>query len=432
MVNDWNKITLKDFISIQRGHDLPTSIREDGNIPVMGSFGITGFHNVAKVNGPGVTIGRSGGSMGVTNYIKENYWPLNTVLYVTDFKNNEPYFTYLLLKTIDFSLYNSGSAQQSLNRNFIYGIELNVPPIDEQKAIVDIIGSLDDKIELNRQMSHTLGQMAQALYRSWFVDFDPVIDNALAAGNDIPEPMQKRAKQRSELGDERKPLPENIKVLFPNEFEYSRDLENWVPKEWRVSSISSMCRLDTTSIKPMLSPEKMWMHFSIPAFDDGETAIAEKGSDIKSNKYQVNKDAILVSKLNPETQRVWYPNVVDEASSICSTEFMQFVPKRANIRPFFYFFFKSDYFQSELLSTVTGTTGSRQRAQPKMVQKIQVINPENLIIEKYSQIVNEYLGKIHNISLENKHLAEIRDALIPRLVSGKIVISELVHESNNK
>src|SRR5438128_782479 len=115
---DWQLVPLGAFVSLQRGHDLPEPIRRPGFIPVLGSFGVTGSHDQAKVQGPGVTIGRSGASFGVVTYTPVDYWPLNTVLYVTSFHGNDPRFAYYLLKSIDFTRFNSGSAQPSLNRNY--------------------------------------------------------------------------------------------------------------------------------------------------------------------------------------------------------------------------------------------------------------------------------------------------------------------------
>ena len=118
-------------------------------------------------------------------------------------------------------------------------MEIFLPPLETQKAIAHILGSLDDKIELNRQMNATLEAIAQALFKSWFVDFDPVIDNALAAGNPIPEPLQARAEARKALGDKRKPLPEAIQQQFPSAFEYSDEL-GWIPEGWRVNKLNSL------------------------------------------------------------------------------------------------------------------------------------------------------------------------------------------------
>jgi type I restriction enzyme, S subunit len=180
MKNNWIKTTLGDFLSLQRGHDLTEPERRDGSIPVMGSAGPNGLHDTALAKGPGIVIGRSGASFGQVHLSKCDFWPHNTGLYVTDFKGNDPLFAYYFLKTIDFTRFNSGSAQPSLNRNFIYPIPVRIPPLAEQKRIAGILGALDDKIELNRKMNETLEQMAKALFRSWFVDFDPV--HAKAAG----------------------------------------------------------------------------------------------------------------------------------------------------------------------------------------------------------------------------------------------------------
>jgi type I restriction enzyme S subunit len=113
----WTSCNLGEVIELQRGYDLPEYERQPGNVPVIGSFGITGYHNTARANGPGVTVGRSGASFGVATFSPVDFWPHNAVLFVTDFKGNIPRFVYYLLKTIDFQSLNSGSAQPSLNRN---------------------------------------------------------------------------------------------------------------------------------------------------------------------------------------------------------------------------------------------------------------------------------------------------------------------------
>lgn len=172
-MRDWRFTTLGQFVSLQRGHDLPTDQRSEGDVPVMGSFGITGWHNVARANGPGVTVGRSGASIGVVSYIDRAYWPLNTCLFATEFHGNSPRFVYYFLKMLDLAAHNSGSAQPSLNRNYIAPIKIKVPDRPEQDDIVNLLGSLDDKIELNRRMNETLEAMAQAIFRDWFVDFGP-------------------------------------------------------------------------------------------------------------------------------------------------------------------------------------------------------------------------------------------------------------------
>src|SRR6266536_5525141 len=185
----WIDVSLGDFVTLQRGHDLPEGQRVAGTVPVVGSFGVTGWHNVAKAKAPGITVGRSGASFGVVTYSAVDYWPLNTALYVIDFHGNDQGFAYYFLQQFDFKRYNSGSAQPSLNRNFVHPVRILVPPLPEQRAIAHFLGTLDDKIELNGRMNETLEGMARALFKSWIVDFDPV--RAKAEGRDpgLPKPI---------------------------------------------------------------------------------------------------------------------------------------------------------------------------------------------------------------------------------------------------
>ncbi len=212
MREEWQELTLGDFVSLQRGHDLTEPQRRAGRVPVMGSAGQNGFHDAALVKGPGIVIGRSGASFGQVHFSEEDFWPHNTALYVTDFKGNDPLFAFYFLKALDFDRFNSGSAQPSLNRNFIYPISIRVPKPTEQKAIAGVLGTLDNKIENNRKLNHHLEQAARTLFKSWFVDFDPV-----------------RAKL-----DGRKPpsLDKATAALFPAHFQDSPI--GPVPKGWKV------------------------------------------------------------------------------------------------------------------------------------------------------------------------------------------------------
>ena len=168
-MSSWRECKLGEVAFFQRGHDLPKTQMNDGLIPVAGSNGIIGFHDKSTTKAPGITIGRSG-NIGIPKFYNQEFWAHNTVLYVKDFKGNDEKFVFYLLNTIDLSGFNSGSAVPTLNRNHIHEIDMRVPPLEEQKAIAEVLSSLDDKIDLLHRQNLTLESLAQTLFRQWFED----------------------------------------------------------------------------------------------------------------------------------------------------------------------------------------------------------------------------------------------------------------------
>jgi type I restriction enzyme S subunit len=212
--NTWRETTLGDVVELKRGYDLPKRDRVSGAVPLVSSSGISDHHAEAKVKGPGVVTGRYG-TIGEVFFIDEDFWPLNTALYVRDFKGNDPRFISYLLRTLDFFAYSDKAAVPGVNRNHLHTAPVRIPPLDEQQRIARILGALDDKIELNRRICQTLEAMAQALFKSWFVDFDPV-----------------RAKANGQPTN----LPPEIDALFPDAFQDSELGE--IPAGWEVGSLS--------------------------------------------------------------------------------------------------------------------------------------------------------------------------------------------------
>ena len=184
----WREVTLGDVLTLQRGFDLPEAKRTPGPYPVIASTGPVGTHHSAAVEGPGVVIGRSG-SLGGGQFLESDFWPLNTTLWVKDFHGNDKRFCYYLLKSLDLAHFNAGSGVPTLNRNHIHPLLVKVPGVDTQRAIAHVLGTLDDKIELNRRMNETLEVMARALFKSWFVEFEPVrakVEGRWRPGESLP------------------------------------------------------------------------------------------------------------------------------------------------------------------------------------------------------------------------------------------------------
>lgn len=161
----WERKTVEDLVTLQRGYDLPESERKFGEIPIIGSAGLTGYHNEAKVKGPCVTMGRSGNSIGKITFVKEDFWPHNACLYVKNFKNNDVRFSYYLLKTLDLKGLNSGGAIPSLNRNLVYPTTIFIPPLSTQHKIASILSAYDDLIENNLKRIKLLEEKAFLRYK---------------------------------------------------------------------------------------------------------------------------------------------------------------------------------------------------------------------------------------------------------------------------
>ncbi|WLI72857.1 restriction endonuclease subunit S [Halomonas alkalicola] len=308
-----------------------------------------------------------------------------------------------------------------------------------QNKIASILDALDCKIQLNRKINQDLEQMVQAIFKSWFVDFEPVKAKvaALEAGGSEQDTLlaaMQAISGKDELALTRLKAeqPEqytNLRAtagLFPSELQDSELGE--IPEGWAVESFSKIARLDTTSVKPAQEPGKIWEHYSIPAFDEGAFPAYDFGSEIKSSKYKVHPAAILSSKLNPHFPRTWVPDVRNHDGAICSTEFMQFVPLKLKQRAFIAGMVTSEPFQSGMMMRVTGSTGSRQRAQPKQVASMGVVlPPEPLMLEYSNRIASIYAVMARNIR-QSQTLSQLRDTLLPKLLSGELSISNAVFE----
>lgn len=290
-----------------------------------------------------------------------------------------------------------GSTMPNLNESIIRAIPTRIPSLRVQQAIAEFLTSLDDKIELNRQVNHTLEEMASALFKSWFVDFDPVVAKA----------------------DGRRPfaMDDQTESLFPGSF---TDDTGERPTGWQAGRLEDVATLDTASAKPFEHPDVEWEHYSIPAFDEGQWPATERGADIKSNKRRVPVDSVLVSKLNPRFHRCWLPDIQCADVAIASTEFMPFVPVNRQHRPFLFDLLRSTWFQGQLLERVTGTTGSRQRVKPSDAARIPIVVPPAPVLDAYSDRVRRMHAASQHHTRESRTLAGLRDLLLPKLLSGEI------------
>ena len=166
-MGNWKSGELGDFVTFKRGFDLPQQKRENGQVPIFSSSGITGTHSTAMVKAPGVITGRYG-TIGEVFYAAEDFWPLNTTLFVENYHGNDAKFIYYFLKTLEWSKFTSASAVPGINRNTVHKEIVSLPDIETQKRIASTLSMLDEKIKTNTEINDNLQQQAAALFSSLY------------------------------------------------------------------------------------------------------------------------------------------------------------------------------------------------------------------------------------------------------------------------
>lgn len=304
-----------------------------------------------------------------------------------------------------------GSAQKALTIAGVKKIKVNLPPLSEQKAIAHILGTLDDKIELNRQINQTLEAMAQALFKSWFVDFDPVIDNALAAGNQIPEALQARAEKRKALLDRHSALdaesPQKgaplfysnpaLAVLFPSSFEYNETLDKWIPEGWEVKGLGEIAHFGNGKT----SPER---------FNDGIYPVYGSNGEIGRTNESNRENIIIIGRVGTYCGSLYYFSgkawITDnamfaQAKEISNNLFLFELLKRCNLND---------------MSTGSGQPLLNQG----ILKSIDTISPPDEILKHFNRQLSALEFKRTANVEQAETLTQLRDTLLPQLISGKV------------
>lgn len=398
MWSEWSSMRLGDLVTLQRGYDLPASAQRHGSVPVIGSGGPNGSHDEARAKGPGVTVGRSGvGSMGEPYYVTADYWPHNTVLFCREFYSAEPRFVYYLFCTIDFRRLNSGSAQASLNRNAAHQLWVTVPCLAEQQAIAEVLGALDDKIALNRQMNRTLQEMASALFRSWFIDYDPVV--AKAAGR-VPFEMEAETA-----------------ALFPDAFIESE--EGPIPAGWTLSSLSEVVdgirdSVDPSEVHPTMP--YIGLEHMTPRCINLDTW--GDATAVSSNKSRFREGDILFGKLRPYFGKVGVAHV----DGICSTDIIVLRARRDSFQPWALGHLASESVIAFASATASGTR--MPRTSWSIISQYRVVQPPSAVARAHANIVSNWLAHLKVTGAQSRALTTLRDALLPQLLSGTIRLKD--------
>lgn len=360
-----------------------TDIRDDGTLNKTGLMSVDDNKADKYILQPNdIVFARTGGSTGRNYFYDGSDGRLVYAGFLIKFsidpeKINPKYVKYYCQSSQYYdwvNSYNTGSTRGNINAQTYSNMPIPLLPRLQQDKLVEILSVIDEKIEINTAINDNLEEQARSIFQSWFIDYEPF-------GGSMP----------------------------PN---------------WHPSTLGQIVIMKTDSWSPAKNPNVVVEHYSIPAFDEKHYPVFEISSGIKSNKYLITPESVMISKLNPDTKRIWRPMCLSE-HPVCSTEFIVYEAKKSGQRDYIYSLIDSVPFFNHLCSHTTGSTNSRQRATPKSTLDFALYLPPDSVIEDFCQIVTPMYDLIAANTVENQSLAKTRDSLLPRLMSGKLDISGL-------
>lgn len=374
----WRTCQLGDILTLKRGHDLPEHSRQEGTIPVVSSSGITGYHKEAKAVAPGVVTGRYG-TLGEVFYLDEDYWPLNTALYVVDFKGTHPKFAAYFLKNILKDYQSDKAAVPGVDRNVLHELKVKSPDHPTQQRIASILSAYDDLIENNRRRMALLEVAVRQVYQEWFV-----------------------------------------RLRFPG-YEHTRIVDG-VPEGWEKVSVP-----DIIVVNPKEKVEKGKTIWYVPMASLSEVGMTVDSSYFESRTEHTAvkfcKDDVLLARITPclENGKTAFVHFLEENEVACgSTEFI--VLRGNRVSPYFTYCLSRSYdFRENAIKSMVGSSG-RQRVQTSCFEKFVMGLPPRSLLTQFDETAKGCFEQISNLTKQNQKLRTARDLLLPKLMSGEIAV----------
>lgn len=406
---EWIETTVGDYCPFIYGKALPQSKRISGNIPVYGSNGIVDFHNSSCVNTAGVIIGRKG-SVGAIHLSEKHFWVIDTAFYIVNDDLEELKFTYYLLKTLGLSEMNSDSAVPGLNRENAHSLKIKIPKDKFHRCeIGKRLSIFDQKIQLNTQINQTLEQIAQALFKSWFVDFDPVRAKVQALSDGLSLEQAELAAMQAISGK----TPEELTALSQTQPDRYAELAETakafpcemvevdggeVPKGWEVKRIDEV--IQKIPVGKKYSSKTAFSEGLVPILDQGRSGVIGYHNDKPGVKASI-EDPIIVF-----ANHTCYMRLISYDFSAIQNVFA-FKGKECNL----YWLYLATLGKQEFVEY--------KGHFPDFLIKEIIVPPEELT-ELFGKYIKENFSKIFINDRENSNLAKIRDLLLPKLLNGDI------------
>lgn len=418
---EWINTTWGSIVELKYGKALSNYGSSGDKTPVYGTNGPIGFTNSALCQHAGIIVGRKGAYRGI-HFSDKPFYVIDTAFYINPLIDINLKWAYYHLLTQDINSLDSGSAIPSTRKEDFYALPVKVPPRIKQDLIANYLEIFDKKLWLNNQINKTLEQMSQTLFKSWFVDFDPVIDNALDAGNPIPEALQSRAELRQKVRNSTdfKPLPAEIRSLFPSEFEETE--LGWVPKGWKEGTLPEIAFINSTSWTNKNQPDYI-NYVDLSNAKDGRIYSIEKLSfnDAPSRARRIlKKDDLIFGLVRPANRSFAYVHVDGLTGS---TGFAVIRAQKTIYKNFIYYFVTYDKNIEELTRIADG--GAYPAIKPDDICALPLIIPSINIIEKFDELTSNFREMMNNSLIQKEYLTNLRDTLLPKLISGELSLEDL-------
>lgn len=362
-MSEWQTTTIGDVLTLQRGIDITRTEQRPGSVPVVSSGGISSYHDTATVTGPGVVIGRKG-TLGTTFYLDCDYWPHDTTLWVKDFKGSMPRFVYYFFANLDVRGLDVGSANPTLNRNHVHPIEVCWPDRPEQEGIAAVLGALDDKIASNDRIALTTDRLASF-----------VLEQILAEDD-----------QRS------------------------------------IVLLSEITRVNQRTVQPV--PGGYLRYIDISSVSPGSVDWPLRtlwGEAPSRARRGVSPGDTIWSTVRPG-RRSCALILADDPELVVSTGFAVLTPLKVG-PAFLYEITKRDEFVQYLESVAEGSAYPAVRADRFEQAAVPLLSSARL--REFEAFAMPLRGRANAAQAESRVLAELRDALLPRLMSGEIRVRDL-------
>ena len=370
----WRKGVLEDLVFLQRGYDITKAEQQPGNVPVVSSSGIHSYHSEARVEGPGVVIGRKG-SLGTVHYVGGPYWPHDTTLWSRNLRGNHPRYVYYFLQTMGFEHYDVGNSNPTLNRNHIHGLAILIPSNSIQQRIASVLAAYDDLIENNARRIKLLEESARLLHEEWFV-----------------------------------------LLRFPGH-EHT-PIHNGLPEGWEPKVLCDLCQAVREAVHPSdLEPDTPYIglqHIPRRSITLGTWGRAE---DVSSSKHRYFAGDILFGKIRAYFHKVG----IALTDGITSSDAIVMRPETDDLRALVLMTASSNHFVKT--AAQTAREGSKMpRADWKVMQQFEVPCPPRSILKAFNDFILPILDQLRTLTFQNQKLQEARDLLLPRLMSGEIPV----------